>query len=199
MGKQIWRPGNMVYPLPAVMVTSVDSKGKPNIMTAAWTGTICSDPAMAYVSIRKERYSHGLILSSGEYVINLTNEELVTAADYCGVKSGRDTDKFAQMKLTAAPASMVSAPLIEESPVNIECRVREVREYGSHDMFVAEVLAVHADEKYLDGNGRFHLEKAKLIAYSHGTYYCLGKALGTFGFSVKKQDGGKKRGSRYSA
>jgi flavin reductase (DIM6/NTAB) family NADH-FMN oxidoreductase RutF len=187
MGKQIWRPGNMVYPLPAVMVTSVDGDGKPNIMTAAWTGTVCSDPAMAYVSIRKERYSHGLILRSGEYVINLRNKALVAAADYCGVKSGRGTDKFARMKLTAAPASQVSAPLIEESPVNIECRVREVREYGSHDMFVAEVLAVHADEEYMDEKGRFCLDKAGLVAYSHGTYYCLGKPLGTFGFSVKKQ------------
>ncbi len=192
MGKQIWRPGNMVYPLPAVMVTSVDGDGKTNIMTAAWTGTVCSDPAMAYVSIRKERYSHGLILRSGEYVINLTNEALVAAADYCGVKSGRDTDKFARMKLTAAPASQVSAPLIEESPVNIECRVREVREYGSHDMFVAEVLAVHADEEYMDEKGRFCLDKAGLVAYSHGTYYCLGKPLGTFGFSVKKQGSKKK-------
>lgn len=177
----------MLYPLPAVMVTSVDSEGKPNVMTAAWTGTVCSDPAMAYVSIRKERYSHGLILSSGEYVINLTNEALVAAADYCGVKSGRDIDKFSKVKLTAVPASKVSAPLIAESPVNIECRVLEVRKYGSHDMFVADVLAVHADEKYMDKKGRFCLEKAGLVAYSHGTYYCLGKSIGTFGFSVKKK------------
>lgn len=186
MAKQIWKPGNMVYPVPAVMVSSISPDGKPNIMTAAWTGTVCSDPAMAYVSIRKERYSYDLIRSSGEYVINLTNEALAYAADYCGVRSGRDEDKFARMRLTPEKAAEVAAPLIAESPVNIECRVREIREYGSHDMFVAEVVAVHADEKYMDKKGRFCLERAGLIAYSHGTYYCLGKALGKFGFSVAK-------------
>ena len=185
--KQIWKPGNMIYPVPAVLVTVPTPDGKGNILTIAWTGTICTNPAMTYISVRPERYSYPFLRESGEFVINLTNEKLVRAADYCGVRSGRDVDKFAECHLTRETAEHVSAPMIAESPVNIECRVREVHEYGSHHMFAADVLAVHADEQYMDENGRFDLGLANLITYSHGEYYSLGKKLGTFGYSIKKK------------
>lgn len=187
MAKQIWRPGNMLYPLPAVLVTVSDGAGRENVLTVAWTGTVCSDPAMAYISVRPERYSYGMLKKTGEFVINLTTEQLAYATDFCGVRSGRDMDKFATMKLTKDPAEQVQAPLIRESPVNIECRVTEVKPLGSHDMFLANVLAVHADEAYLDEAGRFDLEKARPIVYSHGDYFCTGKKIGKFGFSVKKR------------
>ena len=184
----------MLYPLPAVMVSAADITGRANIITVAWAGTVCSDPAMVSISVRKERFSHHMLMETGEFVINLTTEKLAKAADICGVKSGRDVDKFRLAGLTPLPASAVKAPLIGESPVNVECRVRQVLELGSHDMFLAEVLAVQADEALLDEKNRFHLEKAGLIAYSHGTYYSLGKALGTFGYSVRKKGktGGRK-------
>lgn len=185
--KQIWKPGNMIYPLPAVLVSVATPDGKDNLITIAWTGTICTNPAMAYISVRPERYSYDLIRQSGEFVINLTNEDLVFATDFCGVRSGRDVDKFAVTGLTREKASQVSAPLVKESPVNIECRVREVLEYGSHYTFIADVLAIHADEAYLDENGKFDLSRAKLVTYSHGEYYSLGKKLGSFGYSVKKK------------
>ncbi len=187
MSKEIWRPGNMLYPLPAVLVTCADKEGRANVLTIAWAGTICSSPAMVSISVRKERYSHHMISETGEFVINLTTESLVRATDYCGVKSGRDIDKFKEAHLTKVPASIVSAPLIEESPVSIECKVKQILELGSHDMFVAEVVAVHADDRYMDEKGRFSLEKAHPIVYSHGTYFSLGRELGTFGYSVKKQ------------
>ncbi|MBQ7358883.1 MAG: flavin reductase family protein [Lachnospiraceae bacterium] len=187
MAKQIWRPGNMLYPLPVVMVSVADKAGNANIITVAWAGTICSDPAMVSISVRPERHSHQMLMETGEFVINLTTKDLAYATDYCGVKSGRDIDKFKEMKLTALPASQVSAPLIGESPVNIECKVTEVRKLGSHDMFMAEVVAVHADEKYMDDKGKFHLEWAEPIVYSHGTYFACGKQIGTFGYSVKKK------------
>lgn len=187
MAKEIWKPGNMLYPLPVVMISVADQQGKPNIITVAWAGTICSDPAMVSISVRPERYSHHILKETGEFVINLTTRELAYATDYCGVKSGRDVDKFKEMHLTALPASIVKAPLIGESPMNLECRVTDVKELGSHDMFIAEVVAVHADEKYMDENHKFHLEKADPITYSHGTYYTLGENLGTFGFSVRKK------------
>lgn len=187
MGKINFKPGNMLYPLPVVMVSSADKDGKPNIITIAWTGTICSDPAMVSISVRKERYSHKLISESGEFVINLTTEDLAFATDYCGVKSGRDVDKFKEMNLTPMKADVVSAPLIAESPVNLECRVTEVKELGSHDMFLAEVVAVHVDDAYMDEKNKFHLEYAKPIVYSHGTYLKTGDELGTFGYSVKKK------------
>ncbi len=187
MAKQSWKPGNMLYPLPAVMVTCADEAGKPNILTIAWTGTVCSDPPMVSISVRKERYSYELIKKSGEFVINLTTEALARATDYCGVRSGRKEDKFKRTGLTSVPADIVKAPLIAESPVNLECRVTEIKELGSHDMFLAEVVAVHADEAYMDEHGKFDLMKANPIVYSHGTYYSLGKAIGTFGYSVKKQ------------
>lgn len=185
--KQVWKAGNMVYPVPAVLVSLATPDGRGNLLTIAWTGTVCTDPAMAYISVRPERYSYEFLRSSGEFVINLTTEELAWAADYCGVKSGREVDKFAVTGLTREKAQVVSAPLVAESPVNIECRVKEIREYGSHHMFAAEVLAVHADERYLDAKGRLALDKADLVAYSHGEYYALGRKIGKFGFSVQKK------------
>jgi len=184
--KQVWKPGTMLYPLPAVLV-SCGSIEKPNALTVAWTGTICSDPAMVYISVRPERFSHKLITESKEFAINLTTEKLAQAADWCGVKSGRDTNKFKQLGLTAEAASQISAPLIKESPVNIECKVTQTISLGSHDMFIAQVVAVNIDERLLDSKGRLQLEKAKLLAYSHGEYFALGRKLGTFGWTVKKK------------
>ena len=186
--RQVWKPGNMLYPLPAVMVSAADLEGNANILTIAWTGTVCSDPAMLYISVRPERYSHHMIRDTGEFVVNLTTEELRFATDWCGVKSGRDVDKWKEMNLTRGPAAELShAPVILESPVNIECRVTEVKRLGSHDMFLAEVAAVQVDEKYMKENGKFELNSTGLLAYSHGTYMGLGKELGKFGFSVKKR------------
>lgn len=187
MSKQIWKAGNMLYPLPAVMVSVTDGQGHDNIITVAWAGTVCTNPAMLSISVRPERYSHKMLLDTGEFVVNLTTEQLAYATDYCGVKSGRDVDKFKEMKLTKEPAAQVKAPMIGESPVNIECRVIERRELGSHDMFLAEVLCVHADEAYLDESGKFDLSLAKPIVYDHGSYYSLGKKLGTFGYSIRKK------------
>lgn len=187
MGKQIWKPGNMLYPLPAVMVSTADTKGEDNIITVAWTGTVCTDPAMLYISVRPERYSYHMIKESGEFVVNLTTEELARATDWCGVRSGRDVDKWKEMKLTRGRAEkLLYAPVIAECPVNIECKVTEIRELGSHHMFLAEVLAVLADERYMQDSGKFELNRTGLLAYSHGEYFCLGKELGRFGFSVKK-------------
>lgn len=186
MAKEIWKPGNMLYPLPVVMVSVADKNGKNNIITLAWVGTVCSEPPMVSISVRPERYSYSILKETGEFVINLTTKELTFATDYCGVKSGRNVDKFKEMRLTALPASEVKAPLIAESPVNIECRVREVKPLGSHDMFLADVAAVHADERYMDENHKFHLDLAEPIVYSHGTYFSCGEELGTFGFSVRR-------------
>lgn len=191
MGKQSFKPGNMLYPLPVVMVSVADKAGNFNIVTVAWAGTVCSSPPMVSVSVRPERYSHHMIRETGEFVINLTTKALAFATDYCGVKSGRDIDKFKEMKLTPVPAKLVAAPMIGESPVNIECRVKEVKSLGSHDMFLAEVVAVHADEKYMDEKNSFDLMKAEPIVYSHGAYFTCGEQLGTFGYSVKKQPKGK--------
>ena len=188
MEKETWKPGNMLYPLPAVMVSAADKKGEPNIITVAWTGTICTNPAMLYISVRPERYSYHMIKETGEFVVNLTTESLARAADWCGVKSGKDVDKWKAMKLTPVKAEKLSyAPMIEESPVNIECRVTEIKELGSHHMFLAEVLAVHVDKKYMKANGKFELNDTGLLAYSHGEYFGLGKKKGTFGFSVRKK------------
>ena len=187
MSKEIWKPGNMLYPLPAVLVTVVDKEGKDNVLTVAWTGTVCSDPAMVYVSVRPSRYSYHMIKETGEFVINLTTKELAYATDYCGVKSGRDVDKFKEMKLGKERAKYVEAPLIKESPVNIECRVVDIISCGSHDMFLGKVLCVHADKKYMNKKGKFDLAKAKPIVYSHGQYYCTGEKIGGFGYSVKKR------------
>ena len=187
MGRQVWKPGNMLYPLPAVMVSTADTKGNDNIITVAWTGTVCTDPAMLYISVRPERYSYHMLKESGEFVVNLTTERLARATDWCGVRSGRDYDKWKEMKLTRGKAEKLSyAPTIAESPVNIECKVTEVKELGSHHMFLSEVKAVQADEKYMEKNGKFALNSTGLLTYSHGEYHVLGKPLGRFGWSVKK-------------
>lgn len=193
MAKQKWKPGNMVYPLPAVLVSCGDKEGNVNLMTAAWTGTVCSEPPMVYVSVRKERYSHHMIRETGEYVINLTTEKLAEATDFCGVRSGRDMDKFKEMKLTPVKGGLQYAPMVAESPVSIECKVTNVMELGSHDMFIAEVTAVYVDEQYMDAKGTFHLEKAEPLVYSHGQYYGMGKHLGGFGYTVRKKPVKKKK------
>lgn len=185
--KQTWRPGNMLYPVPAVMVSVARPDEKPNIITVAWAGTINSDPAMLSISVRKERYSHAILCDTKEFVVNLVSESLVRACDYCGVRSGRDVDKFAQMKLTPVSVDGVDVPAIAESPVNLACRVTQIIPLGSHDMFLAEIVSVTVDERYMDEKGTFHLNDAGLVAYSHGTYFKLGKELGTFGFSVRKK------------
>ena len=186
MGRQIWKPGNMLYPLPAVMVSTADTKGRDNIITVAWTGTVCTDPAMLYISVRPERYSYHMLRESGEFVVNLTTERLAKAAVWCGVSSGLDTDKWKEMRLTRGEAKKLKyAPLIMESPVNLECKVTEVRELGSHHMFLAQVLAVQVDEAYMKKSGKFELNSTGLIAYSHGEYFSLGKSKGRFGWSVK--------------
>ena len=197
MAKQTWKAGNMLYPLPAVMVSVTDGKGQDDIITVAWTGTICTNPPMVYISVRPSRFSHHMLMETGEFVhrrqpsrefvINLTTEKLTRATDYCGVRSGRDVDKFKETGLTREKAEFVKAPMIKESPVSIECRVTEVKKLGSHDMFLAEVLAVHADEEYMDENNRFDLNRARPMVYSHGEYLGIGKKLGTFGYSVKKR------------
>lgn len=194
MSKQCWKPGNMLYPVPAVMVSCKRNGERPNIITVAWAGTICSDPVMLSISVRKERYSHDIIAESGEFVVNLVTKELTYALDYCGVRSGRDIDKFKEMKLTELELEQVGAPGIAESPVNIACRVTEIKELGSHDLFLAQVVGVTIDEKYMDDTGRFHLNDAGLVTYSHGEYFELGKRLGKFGYSVqKKKNNAKKR------
>lgn len=187
MSKELWKPGNMLYPLPVVMVSMADAQGRNNIITIAWAGTVCTNPPMVSISVRPERYSYPILKETGEFVINLTTKELTYATDYCGVKSGRDVDKFQKLHLTPIPGDKVKAPLIEESPVNLECRVKEVIPLGSHDMFLAEVVAVHVDDKYMDEKGKFHLEQAKPIVYSHGAYLETGKLLGTFGYSIQKR------------
>ena len=192
MGKQTWKAGNMLYPLPAVMVSVRGKNGEDNIITVAWAGTVCTNPPMVSISVRPERYSYQMIKESGAFVINLTTEDLCYATDYCGVRSGRDVDKFKEMKLTKVEAEEISAPMIGEAPVSIECRVREVKELGSHDMFLADVLAVHADEAYMDKNNRFCLNDAGLLVYSHGEYLAGGRKVGTFGYSVKKKQMQKK-------
>lgn len=186
MAKELWKAGNMLYPLPVVMVSMADRDGKFNIITIAWAGTVCTNPPMVSISVRPERYSYPILKETGEFVINLTTKELAYATDFCGVRSGRDVDKFRTLRLTPLAADQVSAPLIAESPVNIECRVRQILSLGSHDMFLADVAAVHADEKYMDEKRKFRLEQAEPIVYSHGAYLCCGQQVGTFGYSVKK-------------
>lgn len=202
MAKQVWRGGNMLYPLPAVMVSCADASGASDIVTVAWTGTICTNPPMLYVSIRPERASYQLIRESGEFVVNLTTRRLQRACDWCGVRSGRDYDKWAECGLTPAPAAKLElAPVIAESPVNIECKVTEVKELGSHHMFLASVEAVQVDESLVDARGRLDLTRAGLTAYSHGEYFELGQRLGTFGYSVRKKKpiGAKKPAGKKSS
>ena len=186
--KESWKPGTLIYPLPAVLVSCGATPDEYNLLTVAWTGTVCTDPPMCYVSVRPERHSYGIIRRTGEFVINLTTRGLARAADWCGVRSGRDYDKFREMGLTPGKALKVAAPIVEESPVSIECRVRQVLELGTHDMFLAEVVAVQVDADYIDpATGRFCLERACPIVYSHGEYFALGEALGHFGWSVRKK------------
>ncbi|MBQ0016763.1 MAG: flavin reductase family protein [Bacteroidales bacterium] len=186
-----FKPGTLIYPLPAVMVSCGDTPDNYNIMTVAWTGTLCTNPPLCYISVRKERYSHDIIVNTREFVINLTTESLARATDWCGVRSGRDYNKFKEMHLTPEAAQIVKAPLIAESPLNIECRVIEIKELGSHDMFLSEVVAVNAEESLIDkGTGAFQFNHAGPMVYSHGKYYSLGEKIGGFGFSVKKK--GKK-------
>ena len=184
--KELWKPGNMLYPIPAVMVSCGSKEHKANIITIAWAGTVCSSPAMVSISIRKERFSYDIIKESGEFTINLVTRELVKQADYCGVRSGREVDKFKEMKLTPIQGRLISAPGIGESPVNIECVVKQIIPLGTHDMFLGEVVGVTVDKQLMDEKGRFHLNKSGLIVYSHGEYYALGELLGKFGYSVKK-------------
>lgn len=186
MSRKVWKAGTFLYPLPVVMV-SCGSMEKSNIITVAWTGILNTDPAYVYVSIRKERYSYEIINKTKEFVINLTNEQLVKATDWCGVKSGAKVDKFKEMNLTKEKASFVKCPLIKESPVSVECQVIETKDMGSHTMFVGKVLSIDADEKYIDKKGAFDISKCNLIAYSNGHYYSLGKRIGKFGFSVAKK------------
>ena len=184
----------MVYPAPAAMVSVADKEGNTDIITAAWTGNICSDPAMAYVSVRPERFSYHMIEETQCFVINLTTKALARATDYCGVRSGRDVDKWKETGLTLEPAEHVAAPMIKESPVNIECKVVNHLDLGTHTMFIGKVLAVHVDEAYMDKTGRFDLASTGLMAYAHGEYLELGKKIGTFGYSVKKKPAGKRKG-----
>lgn len=186
--KEYWKPGNMLYPLPAVMVSCQRHGEKPNIITVAWTGTVCTNPPMVYISLRPERYSYNIIRETKEFVINLTTARLAKAVDYCGVKSGRDVDKFQQLNLKPVPSKTIRAPGIAQSPVNIECRVKEIKELGSHHMFLAEVLQVSVDKGLLDDKGRLMLENAGLLQYSHGEYFATGKKLGSFGYSVRKKN-----------
>lgn len=186
--KKVWRPGTMIYPLPAVLVGCGSSEADYNLLTVAWVGTICSDPAMCYISVRPERHSYELIKRNMEFTINLTSVEMAYATDWCGVRSGRDYRKFAEAGLTPKKGTMVTAPYVEESPLSIECRVKEVLSLGSHDMFVSDVLCVLADDRYIDGQtGAFDMRAANLLAYAHGNYYGLGDAIGKFGWSVQKK------------
>lgn len=192
MAKQHWRPGNMLYPVPAVMVSCGRENERPNIITVAWAGTVCSDPAMVSISVRPERYSYDIIKETGEFVVNLVTKDLVFATDYCGVKSGRDTDKFKEMKLTPLASQRVGAPGIAESPVNIECKVVKELALGSHTMFIGEVVNVTVEDAYLDEKGKFELNRTGLVSYSHGEYFLLGEKLGNFGYSVRKNPKKKK-------
>ena len=193
MSKEIWKPGNMLYPVPVVLITTSDGKGKDNIITVAWAGTVNSEPPMVSISLRKSRYSHELLSKNGEFVVNLVNKKLVRVTDFIGVKSGRDIDKFKECGLSAIKSQKVCVPSIKESPVNIECKVVNVLELGSHDMFIGEVLSVSVDKEYLNKKGALKMDKMDLVAYNHGEYYTLGDYLGKFGYSVKKPD---KKGKR---
>ena len=185
MGKVVWKPGTFIYPIPAVLVSCGNMK-ESNIITVAWTGILNTNPAMVYISIRPERFSNKIIRENKEFAINLTTEDLAFQTDWCGVKSGKDFDKFKEMNLTKQKANFIECPLIEESPVSIECKVIDIKKLGSHDMFIAEVLSIDADEKYIDRNGAFDISKCKLISYANGGYYSMGKKIGKFGYSVQK-------------
>lgn len=182
----MWKPGTFLYPIPAVLV-SCGTMEKSNVITVAWTGILNTNPAMVYISVRPTRYSYDIIKKQGEFVINLTTEKLAYVTDWCGVKSGKDHDKFKEMNITKEKANFVKCPLIKESPVSVECKVKEIRELGSHHMFIAEVLSIDADRQYIDEKGAFDISKCNLISYSNGGYYAMGKKIGKFGFSVEKK------------
>ena len=186
MGKRMWKPGTFMYPIPAVMISCGDFH-HANIITVAWTGIINTNPPQVYISVRPERYSYELIQKNMEFVINLTTENLAFQTDWCGVRSGKQFDKFKEMKLTKEKAEFVQCPMIKESPVSVECRVKKIEKLGSHHMFVADVLAIHAEEEYFDEKGGFDISKCRLIAYANGGYYALGKKVGKFGYSVQKK------------
>ena len=184
--KQSWKPGTMIYPLPAVLVSCGESVEEYNLFTVAWTGTVCTNPPMCYISVRPERHSYPIIKRTGEFVINLTTASLARATDWCGVRSGRDFDKFKECCLTPERSAAVAAPSIAESPISIECRVKQIIPLGSHDMFIGEVVNVAVDEEYLDAEtGKLNVEKMRLLAYAHGAYFALGEQIGTFGWTVK--------------
>lgn len=186
--KENWKPGTLIYPLPAVLVSCGTAPEEYNLLTVAWTGTVCTDPPMCYISVRPERHSYDIIRRTGEFAINLTTRGLARATDWCGVRSGRDFDKFREMGLTPVPAVKIAAPIVEEAPVSIECRVKQILPLGTHAMFLAEVVNVQVDSKYLNPEtGRFELERACPIVYSHGAYFALGEAIGHFGWSVRKK------------
>lgn len=186
-GKTDWKPGTMIYPLPALLVSCGTSPEEYNLLTVAWAGTICTNPAMCYISVRPERHSYDIIRRNMEFVINLTTESMAKATDWCGVRSGREYKKFEEMNLTPSPSHAIRTPIVKESPLSIECIVKEIVSLGSHDMFIAEVVNVQADNRYFDEEGKWHLEKANPLAYLHGAYYGLGDFIGRFGFSVKKE------------
>ncbi len=199
MAKTVWRGGNMLYPVPAVMVSTADRDGRSNIITVAWAGTVCSNPPMVSISVMPRRFSHALLCDSREFVINLTSRKLQYACDWCGVRSGADVDKWQEMKLTPEPAATLNyAPLIAESPVNLECKVTKIEKLGSHDLFLAEITAVQVDDALLDTSGKLDLARADLTAYSHGEYYALGEKLGTFGYSVRKEKNARSAKSQRS-
>lgn len=187
MSKIMWKPGTMLYPVPSVMVSCRNAQGENNIITIAWTGIICSDPAMLYISVRPERHSYQMIKETGDFVVNIANSKLAFAVDFCGVKSGKNVNKFEHLKLTPAKSNLVASPYIDECPVNLECKVKDIIPLGTHDMFIAEIMCVNVDDSLLDSNDKLHLNKADLICYNHGEYRTLGESLGTFGYSVRKK------------
>lgn len=193
MAKREFKPGNMLYPLPAVMISVAGKDGERNIFTVSWAGTVCTNPPMVSISVRPSRHSYQMIDETGEFVINLTTKELTFATDYCGVVSGRDVNKFEKLGLTPLEGKEVKAPLIAECPVNIECRVKNKIELGTHHMFIADVVSVTVDDKYMDEKDSFHLQNADPIVYSHGGYFTLGEQTGSFGYSVRKKAGSKKK------
>lgn len=187
-GHVSWKPGTLIYPLPAVLISCGNNEEEYNLLTISWVGTICTNPPMCYISVRPERHSYEIIKRNMEFVINLTNEDMAYATDWCGVRSGKDHNKFAEMNLTPSKSEFINAPIVKESPLSIECRVKEIVKLGSHDMFISDVVNVQADSRYINSEtGEFKLSEAKLIAYSHGHYYKLGEEIGKFGWSVKKK------------
>ena len=190
MAKTAWKAGTLLAPVPPALISCAHN-GKDNLITIAWTGIINSDPAKTYISVRKQRYSYDLIKNSGEFVINLPSQHIIRSVDFCGVKSGREVDKFSACKLTREKASQLNCPMVAESPVSIECKVTDIVELGTHDMFIADIVAVNIDERYIDEKGKFHIEKCALAAYAHGQYFALGKKIGSFGYSVKKKPNNK--------